>query len=83
MLFIYKSKTLQLALQAELGNPSDKIVNTFSESTINGFRVTAAVLSGFLFLWVVGFAAYQLKTRSCGFQKPAADDEEEGNKEIA
>lgn len=72
-----------LALQAELGDPSEKIVATFSESTINGFRITAAVLSGFLFLWVVGFAAYQLKTRSCGFQKSAADDEEEGKVEIS
>ena len=67
-----------------MNDPSEKIAMFFSEKTINGFKITTAVLCGFLFLWIVVFATYQLVTRSCGFQKPKtndAKDEESSAKE--
>jgi len=57
-----------LAITLELNDPIEKLVTFFGEDTINGFKITNAVLCGFLFLWIVGFATYQLVTRSCGFQ---------------
>jgi len=66
-----------LAITFELNDPSEKIAAFFSEKTINGFKITTAVLCGFLFLWIVVFATYQLVTRSCGFQKPKTNDEKD------
>jgi len=58
-----------LAITFELSDPVDKIDDFFSEDTINGFKITSGILCGFLFLWIVGFATYQLVTRSCKFQQ--------------
>lgn len=54
-----------LAIAIELNDPDEKLVTLFGDDTINRFKITSGVLCGFLFLWIVGFAAYQLVTRCC------------------
>jgi len=68
-----------LAIAFELNGPADNIANLFGEDIINAFKITSAVLCGFCFLWIVGFATYQLVTRSCGFQNKVEQGDVDGD----
>eukprot|EP00592_Proboscia_alata_P003329 CAMPEP_0194378362 /NCGR_PEP_ID=MMETSP0174-20130528/34742_1 /TAXON_ID=216777 /ORGANISM="Proboscia alata, Strain PI-D3" /LENGTH=291 /DNA_ID=CAMNT_0039160291 /DNA_START=60 /DNA_END=935 /DNA_ORIENTATION=+ len=54
-----------LAIALELNDPSDLILNTFDESVIRSFKIASFSLSGFLFVWCIGFGIYQFVRGQC------------------